>query len=144
MKEYISIGYLLNNAARLARKDLTNRMNDIGLTSPQWMVIRDLCTHKDADSNELTMAAIARRMNSNRANIMGITDRLEALGLVQRTVNPQDRRAQILTLTDKAKKLLSELEEMSKQTTDKAFQGFSQQERQMVMDFLDRIIANLA
>ena len=70
MDEYISIGYLLNTAARLARQDLGNRMHALGLTFPQWTVLKDLACHQGCHCDELNMAAIARRLNTQRPNIL--------------------------------------------------------------------------
>jgi len=141
MDEYISLGYLLNNSARLAKRDLTNRMSALGLTFPQWMVLKDISEYQG--QSELTMAAIARRLKTNRPNIMGMLERLETLGLVKRTVNPSNRRAHIVTLTDNAKEVMAELLELSKLTSAKALKGFTAQEEAAVRDFLTRIISNL-
>lgn len=144
MEEYISLGYLLNDAARQAKRDLTNRMISLGLTFPQWLVLKDISIHEGGDKNELTMAAIARRLNSNRPNIMGMLDRLESMGLVRRTVNPDNRRAHIVALTDNARKVMDQLQDFSRQTSEKALMGFSSQEESAVRDFLTRIISNFS
>lgn len=143
MDEYISIGYLLNKSARMARQDLGNRMHALGLTFAQWTVLKDLSSHQESDCCDLTMAAIARRLNTHRPNILGILDRLENLGLVQRTINPDNRRAHIVTLTDKAQGAMAELQERSSLTSAKALQGFSPQEEAVFKEYLARIITNL-
>lgn len=144
MEEHISLGYLLNDAARQAKRDLTNRMSSLGLTFPQWLVLKDISNHEGGDKGELTMAAIARRLKSNRPNIMGILDRLEDMDLVRRTVNPDNRRAHIVTLTDNARKVMNQLQDFSRQTSEKALMGFSSQEERAVRDFLNRIISNFS
>lgn len=143
MDEYISIGYLLNKSARLARQDLGNRMHALGLTFAQWTVLKDLSSHQESDCCDLTMAAIARRLSTQRPNILGILNRLENMDLVQRIVNPDNRRAHIVTLTDKAQQVMAELQELSHMTSDKALQGFNPQEEAAFKEFLARIITNL-
>lgn len=143
MDEYISIGYLLNTAARLARQDLGNRMHALGLTFPQWTVLKDLACHQGCHCDELNMAAIARRLNTQRPNILGILHRLENLGLVQRTVNPDNRRAHIVSLTDRAKEAMAQLQELSRLTTAKALHGFTPQEEANLRNYLIRISNNL-
>lgn len=143
MIQPVSLGYLLNNAARLTRRDLTRRMHAQGLTFPQWLVLKDISYHENAASDELAMAAIARRLNSNRPNIMGMIDRLEKMDLVERRINPRDRRAHIITLTEKARTLVAELQNECRQTTDRALKGFSPEEEKTVKSLLARIIANL-
>jgi len=143
MNDKISLGYLLSNSARLTKWDITNRMYALGMTFPQWMVLKDINNHEKDGSSELSMAAIARRLNSNRPNIMGMIDRLEKLDLVARAVNPNNRRSHIITLTNKAKDVMHKLQEFSQHTTDKALQGFDQDEAAAIRDYLTRIITNL-
>jgi len=115
----------------------------LGLTFPQWVVLKDILHHQDRDSSELTMAAIARRLNSNRPNIMGIIDRLKNLGLVTHGVNPGNRRAHIVSVTGKARAAAAELQGLSRETSSKALQGFSAEEASAARVYLNRIIANL-
>lgn len=143
MDEYISIGYLLTTAARLARQDLGNRMHILGLTFPQWTVLKDLACHQGCPCDELNMAAIARRLSTQRPNVLGILHRLENLGLVQRTVNPDNRRAHIVSLTNKAKEAMAKLQELSQETTAKALKGFTPQEVANLREYLARISSNL-
>lgn len=143
MKEYVSLGYLVNTAARLAKRDLTTRMQSLGLTFPQWLVLKDISNHENGPSEHLTMAAIARRLNTNRPNIMGMMDRLTDMGLVRHTVNPDNRRAHIVSLTDQAKSVMNQLQELSRETSERALQGFNLKEQAAVRDYLTRIIANL-
>lgn len=143
MKIDKSIGHLLNNTARLARQDMGNRIQELGLTFPQWLVLKDLASHRDCDCCQVTMAAIARRLNTRRPNILGILDRLEILGLVQRTVNPHNRRAHIVSLTGKAQDTITQLQEFSRLTTAKAMRGFRPEEETILKEYLARISNNL-
>lgn len=140
-----SIGHLLNNAARLAKKDFASRMQKVGITFPQFMVIKDIYTQEEKGSKNqnLTLAAIAERVNSNRPNMTGVIERLEKQGLINRSINPKDRRSQIITLTDKAKDVMERLQRMSKETTNKALESFSEDEAKIIKECLIRIINNL-
>lgn len=139
-----SIGHLLNNCARLARQDMANRIQELGLTFPQWQVLKDLASQRGCDDSQVTMAAIARRLNTRRPNVLGILSRLEKLDLVQRTINPDNRRAHIVSLTDKARAFIARLHEHSQLTTAKATRGFSSQERANLRQYLERIDKNLS
>lgn len=141
--EHMSFGHLLSKASRLAKADITRRMSTLGLTFPQWMVLKDISNYENSDPSHLTMAAIARRLNSNRPNIMGMTDRLEKLNLVTKVVNPDDRRAHIITLTPKAKDVMDQLQDMGLVTTEKALKGFTLREIELFHDYLERIVTNL-
>ena len=140
---YAHVGYLLNTAARRARQDLNDRMQDLGLTFPQWMVLKDLSNHRGSDCCHLTMAAIARRLSTQRPNVLGILERLEKLGLVQRVVNPNNRRAHIVSLTDSGREMMKQLQELSQLTNARALQGFDHQEAKALEKYLARISTNL-
>lgn len=71
-----------------------------GLTSAQWQVL-GLLEH-DSD----TVASIARRRGLTRQSVQQSADRLLAAGFVKRTPNPRDRRAPLLTLTQKGEAAL--------------------------------------
>jgi len=138
-----SLGFLLNNAARLAKTDFANRMEQLGITFSQYMVLKDISINSGGGEDNLTLAAIAKRLNSNRPNMTGIIDRLEKQDLIKRAHNSRDRRAQIITLTDKASSLMEELQIMSNETTSKALEGFQESEVALVKEYLIRIINNL-
>ena len=135
---------MLNDAARLTRQDMATRIQALGLTFPQWQVLKDLAEHQTGECCQVTMAAIARRLNTRRPNVLGILDRLEKLGLVERTINPDNRRAHIVSLTAKAKSLIALLQTHSQLTTKKALRGFSPQETETLRDYLTRISYNLS
>ena len=144
MKQHTdSLGFLLNNAARLAKTDFANRMEQLGITFSQYMVLKDISINSGGGEDNLTLAAIAKRLNSNRPNMTGIIDRLEKQDLIKRAHNSRDRRAQIITLTDKASSLMEELQIMSNETTSKALEGFQESEVALVKEYLIRIINNL-
>ena len=122
MDEYISIGYLLNTAARLARQDLGNRMHALGLTFPQWTVLKDLACHQGCHCDELNMAAIARRLNTQRPNILGILHRLALAWCSGRQL---DNRRALRVLTDRAKGGNGATAGTKSTTTAKALHGFT-------------------
>lgn len=61
-----------------------------------------------AEQPGIDQATLASTISFDRATIGGVIDRLEAKGLVLRSVSPHDRRARLLTLTPAGKQLLAE------------------------------------
>lgn len=139
-----SLGFLLNNAARLIKLDFSNRINKLGITFSQFLVIKDLYFHKGDNEDDFTLGSIAERLSSNRPNMTGIIERLEKQGLIKRSLNPRDKRSQIINLTDKSKDIMQELQQMSKETTAEALKGFNEEESLRVKEYLFKIINNLA
>lgn len=137
--------HMLMNSSRLLKWNLTGRLGDVGLTSPQWMVLNDIMVHEDSGdiSMSLTPASIAERLNFDRPTVSGIIERLEKQSWVYRVINPEDRRSYIIMLTDKTKELMSELEELSSLTVEQALKGFTEAEISQFNQYLKRVINNL-
>ena len=58
----------------------------------------------------LRQAALAERMNVEPMTLVGYLDALEAEDLIQRSVDPKDRRANLITLTSQADPVLEKIE----------------------------------
>lgn len=140
------LGHMLMSSAKLIKWDLSGRLGDVGLTSPQWMVLSDIFVHEDSEDINLKLipAAIAERLNIDRPTISGIIERLEKQGWVYRVNNPEDRRSYIIMLTNKAKLIMSKLDELSSLTMEQALKGFAEEEISQLKQYLHRIINNFA
>jgi DNA-binding MarR family transcriptional regulator len=76
---------------------------DCGLSGPQAAAVQQL-------DHPLSMRELAARMGCDPSNVTGITDRLEARGLVQRQQDPIDRRVKHLVLTAAGLELRGQLQ----------------------------------
>ncbi|TCK92823.1 DNA-binding MarR family transcriptional regulator [Natranaerovirga hydrolytica] len=141
----VRIGYLLNKAARMMKYHLEGKLKEIGLTVQQYAVIRDINAYESCDNKEdyLTPAMIAKRLDFNRPTITGILERLESSGWISRAINPTDRRSQFVTITDKAKEKIPELEQCSKETISDALKGLNEDEVNNLVRYLHIIIDNI-
>ena len=72
------------------------------LTSVQFAALDVIAEQPDIDQ-----AGLAAAIGFDRATIGGVIDRLHTKGLLRRTVSEQDRRARLLRLTHKGKRLLA-------------------------------------
>lgn len=77
-----------------------------GLTPQQHQVLVAL---RAAETGELPIGELAKILMLRPHSVSGLADRLEALGLVNRTRSKTDRRLVVLRLTNKANKLMSSL-----------------------------------
>ena len=78
-----------------------------GLTASQYNVLRIL----RGEGEPLPCLEVADRMIQVVPAITGLVDRLEKLGMVRRRRCEEDRRVVFLELTDKAARLLAEMDE---------------------------------
>jgi len=80
------------------KKQLKN--NDLGITVEMLEVLMVL-----SRSNQINQKEIADRVRKNKANLTPIIHKLSLKGLLLRREDPSDRRNNIISLTDKGKKL---------------------------------------
>ena len=78
-----------------------------GLTDVQFHLMM-LLRHQ-SETEGLSQARLSELMQVNRANVTGLVDRLEREGFVRRTA-AQDRRYNIIQLTDKGNRLLDKVD----------------------------------
>jgi DNA-binding MarR family transcriptional regulator len=75
-------------------------LDQLGLTFPQYLVLSALWEH-----DGLTITAIADRLGLDASMITPLVKRLESIGVLTRTRNPQDERQVIVRLTKKGESL---------------------------------------
>lgn len=70
-------------------------------------------------------------------------ERMEKQGLITRIQDPSDKRKTLLFLTDKARSLKNDYDEVSNQMGDIYYRGFSEDEIRQFEGYLDRVRNNL-
>nr|ANY57937.1 MarR Transcription Regulator [uncultured bacterium] len=85
------------------RQHYASRADELGLTPTQAQALRELTR------GPLPMGELAARMSCDASNVTGVSDRLEARGLLERGPSPSDRRVKVLHLTEAGRALHREL-----------------------------------
>jgi MarR family transcriptional regulator for hemolysin len=139
------IGYLLNKAARLSKLKVNQKLGEIGLTFPQYLVVKHLIEINPHDQQESarTPASIAEHLGYDRPTVTGIIDRLVKQGFILRKTNPEDRRSQNISLTPKSQELIQTMEIIFKEVNDQSLAGFTGSEIEIFKSYLLRFIHNL-
>lgn len=104
--EHEALLNLYYTAAKLKKRE-SEFFGPYGLTDVQFQMI--MLLHHQGGAKGLSQARLSELMQVNRANVTGLVDRLERDGLVRRTA-AEDRRYNIIQLTDKAHRLLDKIE----------------------------------
>lgn len=87
---------------------------------------------------------LADRLHFDKGTAARALARMEGVGLVERRVNPRNRRQHIITLTPTAKAMREPFLDALRELTEVMVRGFTGQEREMALGFLDRMIDNVA
>jgi DNA-binding MarR family transcriptional regulator len=93
----------LVRAYQLIIRRLEQALDAHGVSLPQFEVLAHLYFDGAITQNEL-----AQRLLVTKGNVCGLIDRMGAAGLVERTVDPDDRRANRLRVTARGTAVLSE------------------------------------
>lgn len=88
------VGQLLVVAAGAAQTLASERLKPLGLSPRAWGVLSTL-----VESGPLTQIQLAAATATDRTAMVYLLDQLEQHGLLERTVNPDDRRSYLIHLT---------------------------------------------
>ena len=97
------ICFRLYTAARLITQAYTPVLTALGITYPQYLVLMVLW-----EDDNLPVNDIARRLVLETNTVTLLLQRMEKQGIVVRKKGEQDKRQQIVSLTDKGKQLEEE------------------------------------
>jgi DNA-binding MarR family transcriptional regulator len=135
----MTFGFLLHDTARLMRRDFERRSRSSGLTRAQWSVLAHL-----ARSEGSSQAALAETLEIEPITLVRLLDRLEDAGWVERRPDPGDRRVRRLFLTETARPLMEQFQQLAAETREASLSGLSEVERKQLTDLLLRVRGNLS
>jgi len=133
-----SAGYLVNHMARLFAKELQRRIVPLGIVVGQFPILLELWV-KDGVSQKDLLAKI----DVEQATLANTLNRMERDGLIKRTKNPADARAQLIWLTDKSSALRDNAYDSAQTVNAEALQVLNVSEQAQFMDYMRRVIANM-
>lgn len=133
-----NIGFMLQDVARLMRREFNRRVQELGLTQAQWRAL-SLMGRKPG----MRQRDLAEILEMQPISVARLLDRLQAAGWVERKADPEDRRAARLYLTDRAEPILSKLRQHGADTRAVALANVSEDERKSLLDILQRMRRNM-
>ena len=87
----------------------------------------------------LTVSEISRQTSLAKNTVSIVIDGMVQKGLLERTINPKNRRQTIISLTEQAKSMREKYEAVSEQMGVLFYQGFSEKELKEFEGYLVRI-----
>lgn len=140
-----NIGYLLTLSAKMMKHLLNRKLERLNITASQWAVIKDLqmLSQYGAAINQYTAVEIAKRLDMDKPTMSGVLNRLIEKDYIKKKSHPEDRRAQVIQLTDTCIKMIPTIEEESNNTIETALKDFDIGEREEFVRLLNKVILNL-
>ncbi len=133
-----NFGFLVKDIGRLYAKLFERRARDLHWSLSECKVLTYL--QRNAGISQIKLAELT---GVEPMSLVRILDRMEADGLIERRPDPSDRRARQLFLKDKAQRTLDQLWKLSDATRAQSLAGIKSEERQVLIDLLERIHRNL-
>ena len=134
-----SIDYKIKLLSQLLSRRFNEQLEYFKLTPFHWIV---LCCLWEEDG--LPTSSIGEKLKQVGGTLTGVIDRMEERGLVRRERNLQDRRVWRIWLTDAGRELETVLPPIVEEIRQQAMQDFSDGDRQMFSQLLNRAVANLS
>ena len=117
------LGFLVHEVANGISQAYGALMAPIGLTRPQMRVLIWVDRRPG-----ISQAKLSELLGTSAMSMTGLLDRMEAKHLVHRRIDPKDRRAKCIYLTDDALALKPEMERLAEGFGDALRHGLSPEE----------------
>ncbi|GAB3677584.1 hypothetical protein GCM10027589_47810 [Actinocorallia lasiicapitis] len=133
-----SLGYQVNHLARLLEQALRVRIAEHGVVPGQFAQLLALYAEDGVTQNQL-----CERVRIDQSTMAHTLKRMERDGLIERTVDPADRRRSHITLTGRARDLQPVLTEAALDVNRQATRPLSEEESRTLLALLTRVITGL-
>ncbi|MEF2070151.1 MarR family winged helix-turn-helix transcriptional regulator [Consotaella aegiceratis] len=133
--------FALTDAARLLRSEIDKSVVESGIELTPG-AIRTLLLIQQYQG--VRQSVLAERMGVEPMTVTAYLDRLEARGLIERKVDPADRRAKVVTVTDKVEHVFNEIRPILTRAYERAMSGIEPMARTVVESSLERMRVNLS
>ncbi|SHH22606.1 MarR family winged helix-turn-helix transcriptional regulator [Tepidibacter thalassicus] len=125
----------LLKSVEIMRFVYNNLFAKYGISESKFSVLLLLYHSKDG----MALCEIGEKLFVTRANITGLIDRMEKEGLVEKRVNPKDRRSVKAYLTNKGKGLFEDVKEKHIDFSKQMTRGLDINEKECLNNLLEKL-----
>ncbi|NGP46761.1 winged helix-turn-helix transcriptional regulator [Bacillaceae bacterium SIJ1] len=126
-----SYGFLLGKVLQQMEQQFAETLIPFHIDARQYGVLLFIQENSYSSQKE-----ISEKMRIDRTTMVSHVDHLEALELVERTKNPNDRRAYSLIITEKGARVLVNCWEFLTRTEAEVLSPLGQKDQQLLKDML--------
>ncbi|WP_206916688.1 MarR family winged helix-turn-helix transcriptional regulator [Alicyclobacillus suci] len=136
-----SLSYRLATASRflINRLNRNFKENDLSITYEQFRIMIRLWKE-----DGLTQGQIAALTGKDEPSVSRLINNMIKRNLIKRLPHPEDRRTNLIFLTEEGKNIQHDLYVQYRKTTEEALQGVSASELDTCLKVLDTVTKNLA
>ncbi|GMA61993.1 MarR family transcriptional regulator [Alicyclobacillus fastidiosus] len=135
-----SLSYKLANACRHLINQLNRNFkdNDLSITYEQFRIIIRLWKE-----DGLTQGQLASLTDKDEPSVSRLINNMIKRNLIERIPHPEDRRTNLIFLTEEGRNIQHELYVQLNKTTEEALRGISEHDVAICLEVLDKVIHNL-
>ena len=131
----VQLADLLHRLTRRLRRAQAEQLAPLGLTPAQERALRMITRSEEAPR----MAELADRLGIVPRSLTTVIDALEEAGLVRREIDPRNRRAILLRLTDHGTAVRDDLREARRRASEDLFAPLPARDRETLAELLTRL-----
>lgn len=128
-----TIGKLRNKLHRLMKQRYATEAS-IKLTVEEFILLTMIRAKTDQILQNIAIAT-----GKNKSVVMRMIDSLEKKGLVKRTVNPEDRRENLLSTTDMGEQVVAEYHKIEKKLSYELLKGIPDEKVEAFFEVVEEI-----
>lgn len=128
-----TIGKLRNRLHRILKQRYAAEA-DVKLTVEEFILLNMIEARTDQILQNIAIAT-----GKNKSVVMRMIDSLEQKGLAKRTVNPDDRRENLLSITDKGCEVLTQYQQIEKRLSNELLDGIPPQKVAQFLEVVEEI-----
>ena len=127
-------GYLMGRAAQQCRDRFDVLAEPLGVRAKHFSLLTVL-----GEAPALSQVEMGERLGIDRNTVVLLLDDLEGQGLVTRRRDPKDRRAHLVSLTDRGREILDKMVGLARRTNDEVLSPLAPDERAQLHTLLSRL-----
>lgn len=93
-------------------------------------------------NKKMTMSELSKKINRNKSTATVLVRKLEKEGFITVLTDENDKRNKYISLSEKGKEYNNATSEISKSLLSTFYNGFTQEEKQLFLSYLERIEKN--
>ena len=129
-----NLAWLLYRAHWALAAELTAALEPVGVSARGYHVLRA------ALSGDHTQTELAEMVGLDKTTMVVTIDELERLGLAERWLSPDDRRARIIAVTAAGKRKVAEAERVKERVQAEVLGELSEREGAALLDALEKLV----
>lgn len=132
-----TIGKLRNKLHRMLKQRYASEA-DVKLTVEEFILLNMIEARTDQILQNIAIAT-----GKNKSVVMRMIDSLEQKGLARRTVNPEDRRENLLGITEKGSEVVAQYQAIEKRLSDELLEGIPSEKVDIFFEVINGIFSKM-